>query len=406
MLNSEKFKCDSCGALLLSATSTCSTCSTELGKEEKQITLPIKTNQLSNFLRVILIVITLLITIVLVAVLVTSEKFNFPMVYLIAVFIAMLAILGPYWPSEENIKTWEGDSSATNTKSVCLKFISYFLRFFCTIISINFIYSLFTGSIYINLVSRHSNSPLNQVSFDEQPLIFSIAFIFSGYVFVESVIWIWSRLKTGLRETILLYFTAFYISYWGVNYLFDTKESQPPLGFCAEKNRVLTHEELIIAALEDSYKYNAVKIDDSTTTAHEFYKKYPFCCGDGPPGASYPRRSVLTGKLYIEDPGYVVVSLYFPTSDEVMSTPLRNNRDENVLLDKEANFTKRNYSVSNCGGVDSQSTEHLNIKDTPFGNESMKSAAMEVYERRRDGLDWRIRSRESDWQYYEHRYDR
>jgi len=208
------------------------------------------------------------------------------------------------------------------------------------------------------------------------------------------------------KKLILLIFISLVASNWIINYLFYVKESQPPLGFCEEKNRVLTQEEIILAALEQKYQNNSIKTDDSTNTAQAFYSKYPFCCGTRPPAASYPRRSVLTGKLYIKDPGYVVVNLYFPTSDKVLKNPNRficeNLKEEDCLkhynVDKALVYTNSDTPVSNCGGVGSATHKDLNIKDTPFGNESKRASGMQFYEWLRSGRDWRIKSREHDYQ--------
>ena len=154
-----------------------------------------------------------------------------------------------------------------------------------------------------------------------------------------------------------------------------------PPRFCEEKNRMLTNVELIIAALENKYKYNAIKIDDSTKTPQDFYKKFPFCCT--------VERITVDGKT---DPGYVYVELYFPTSEKVMSrsvticdgTYTKHPRDEKLNYtsdgtctihpsDKSLNYTKERVPVSDCGDVGSGPSKDLNIKDTPFGNDYMKS---------------------------------
>ncbi|MFA6178748.1 MAG: hypothetical protein WC696_03945 [Candidatus Methylopumilus sp.] len=206
------------------------------------------------------------------------------------------------------------------------------------------------------------------------------------------------------KKLILLIFISLLASNWIINYLFDVKESQPPLGFCEEKNRVLTQEEIILAALQQKYQNNSIKSDDSTKTAQAFYNKYPFCCGTRPPAASYPRRSFLTGKLYIKDPGYVVVNLYFPTSEEVMSTPITkcDGKCTKKLVDKNLNYTNSDTPVSNCGGIGSAINEDLNIKDTPFGDESKRASRMQFYEWLRNGRDWRIIYRAQVWEREEH----
>lgn len=190
--------------------------------------------------------------------------------------------------------------------------------------------------------------------------------------------------------------------HWGVNYIFDIKEHQPPLGFCDDKNRVLTHDEIILIALEKKYKYNEIRTDDSTKTAQDFYKKYPFCCSVDRPAMAHVRRNLLTGKVYIKAPDYVVAELYFPTSDEIMSKPITlcdgsykyKTRDENLTytsdgtciirpLDKSLNFTKSRVPVSNCGGIGSATHEDLNIKDTPFGNDELKERRLMYIENSR-----------------------
>ena len=97
----------------------------------------------------------------------------------------MIYVLGSGWPSEENKKAWQAETCEINTGLLLgTRFVSYFLRFFCAILSLNFVYSPFTGSIYINLVSRQHAS-MKQISFNESPYIFGLAFVFSGYVFLS-----------------------------------------------------------------------------------------------------------------------------------------------------------------------------------------------------------------------------
>lgn len=148
--------------------------------------------------RAILIVFITLLTVFLFVMLVTSKTFNFSALYLVAIFIFMLFVLGPGWPSTENKNASESEPTDEQVQRVVgLRFLSYFLRFFCTIISINFIFSLFTGSIYINIVGRNHGA-LKQVSFNDSPYIFALAFLFSGYIFVKSMIWLWPKLRNSL----------------------------------------------------------------------------------------------------------------------------------------------------------------------------------------------------------------
>lgn len=204
------------------------------------------------------------------------------------------------------------------------------------------------------------------------------------------------------KKSILLLFVVLAASHWVVNYIFDVKENQSPLGFCEEKNRVLTYEEIILAALESKYNHNAIKTDDSTKAAQDFYKKYPFCCSFRPPSALYPRRNPLTGKLFIKDPGYVIVTLYYPTSDKVMGQGYRNNDGEKVVRDKSLNYTNSDTPVSNCGEVGRTVDIDSNIKDTPFANDTLKSESMRFYEWQKSGRDWRIISRAQAWESEEH----
>jgi hypothetical protein len=139
----------------------------------------------------------------------------------------------------------------------------------------------------------------------------------------------------------------------------------PPPRFCEEKNRVLSNEEFIIAALEDKYKNNEIKIDDSTKTPQDFYKKYPFCCKVY--SAVITKKSFITGKLYTVDQGYVYAELYFPTSEKVMSI-MRNSFEYKSFIDKDLNFTKSKVAVSYCGKTSFDSLQRINIKYTPFVN--------------------------------------
>lgn len=219
------------------------------------------------------------------------------------------------------------------------------------------------------------------------------------------------RFEAIFIKLILLVFSILGLN-WIYNYLFDVKENQPPLGLCEENNRVITPDEIILAALESKYKYNAIKTEDSTETAQEFYNKYPFCCDFGPPSASYPRRNPFTGELYIKDPGYVVVTLYYPTDDEVLGNSKRFNceslnlNEEDCLkhynVEEGLIYTKSNVPVSNCGGIGSATHKDLNIKDTPYGNEVMRAQYMQDYEWLRSGSDWRKVSRAQDWESWEH----
>jgi hypothetical protein len=144
----------------------------------------------------------------------------------------------------------------------------------------------------------------------------------------------------------------------------------PPPRFCEEKNRGLSNEEFIIAALEDKYKNNEIKIDDSTKTPQDFYKKYPFCCRVYSGDTS--KRRLFTGEIYSVDQGYNYVELYFPSSDEVMKTPFSLMGVE-TYIDKDLKYTRSRLSVGYCGDVGSGTFVHLNIKKTPFGNSFMKS---------------------------------
>ena len=195
------------------------------------------------------------------------------------------------------------------------------------------------------------------------------------------------------KKSILILFLAIAGSYWVLNYLFDAKEDQPPPRFCEEKNRVLTNEEVIVAALESKYKNNSIKSDESTKTASAFYKKYPFCCCVDSPAKPKNRRSFFTGKRYMENPGYVVAELYFPATNEWMSTirtvcngiykkdqtdkSINYTSDGTCMLlqaDKSLNYIKSRVPVSNCGGIGSATHKDLNIKHTPFGNDELKAS--------------------------------
>jgi len=149
-------------------------------------------------IRAFLIVFITLVTILVFVIAVTSTKFELPFVFLIAIFISLILVLGPGWPTKDNIKAWADEAKGIDGHPVVgLKIISYFLRLFCAIISINFVYAILTGSIYINIVGRNSHGPLKQVCFHDSPYIFSFAFLISGYVFVKSILWLWPRLKSS-----------------------------------------------------------------------------------------------------------------------------------------------------------------------------------------------------------------
>lgn len=145
-------------------------------------------------------------------------------------------------------------------------------------------------------------------------------------------------------------------------------DNHPPR-YCDEKKRVLTNEELIIAALENRYKYNLIKIDDSTKTAQDFYRKYPNCCkvGRTPPLI----KKNLWGDLYDENQGHIEMILFYPTSEERLARPIRvfdGTDPEGHLryLDKTLAYSKDTFQMSVCGGVGDTVEEKLNIKDTPF----------------------------------------
>ena len=86
----------------------------------------------------------------------------------------------------------------------------------------------------------------------------------------------------------------------------------------------------------------------------------------------------------MENPGYVVAELYFPTSEEVLKNPNRFMCEELNLnegdclrhfnIDKGLVYIKSRVPVSNCGGIGSATHEDLNIKDTPFGNDELKAS--------------------------------
>lgn len=145
----------------------------------------------------------------------------------------------------------------------------------------------------------------------------------------------------------------------------------PPPRFCEEKNRVLTNEEFIIAALENRYKYNLVKIDGSTKTAQDFYRKYPNCCkvGRAPPLI----YKTLWGNPYDENQDDREISLFYPINEKELANII-NARLTTVsgghikYIDKTMSYYKDTIRMTECGGVGDTVREYLNIKDTPFSN--------------------------------------
>ncbi len=145
----------------------------------------------------------------------------------------------------------------------------------------------------------------------------------------------------------------------------------PPPRFCDEKNRVLANEEFIIAALESLYKYNAIKIDVSTKTPQDFYKRYPNCCkvGNRPP---MMKRNIW-GDLYDKNQGHVMMTIFYPTSEKRLANLIKvygESQSESHIkfIDDKLTYTKTSFQISDCGGIGKSTDEFLTIKDTPFAN--------------------------------------
>ena len=144
-----------------------------------------------------------------------------------------------------------------------------------------------------------------------------------------------------------------------------------PSRYCDEKKRVLTNEEFIIAALEHEYESNAIKIDDSTKTAKDFYRKYLNCCMVGKRPTMIKRN--FWGDLYDENQGHVMMTLFYPTSPEDLARPIRvydgtESQGHLKYIDKTLAYTKASFQMSDCGDVGKSTHENLNIQDTPFAN--------------------------------------